>query len=325
MLPALRFLSFHGFRKRITLRTRRSNRAPVAAQPRGCLEGFRFVLLPACVMATGCHSCNQGAEPPEGGVPVIRSDAAPTAPLPSESAAPSATSTQQPSSPLSVRCGPEHEISSVRASARNDVSAPPSHILAARALARDRDLQKMVNEAILTPLLRQRDTFAEAWREAPEASRLHAEQDISCKHRFFRRYLVSVGCDSYEHLGGAYPEIGFIAINLWTCGPRPVQIGVGLLCDEPCKERLSGVLHDVLKSRGSEQIWAALDEARREGEDIFQSFVMSDKGLVFSFRETLPHVFDEAGLVFVEFAELDKAMGGSDAYRSIRDAASHGR
>jgi hypothetical protein len=218
-------------------------------------------------------------------------------------------------------CAPSREINRMHPTLIGALKEPSSRLVGASVQATDPELAASVDDLLARPLRWRQDRFVDEWRTLPMPFRSQAALEITCKHLFARKYLVSVGCEVYEHLAGAHPNIGYIATNLWTCGARPTPIAIEAICDASCKQGLFEMVARTLEASGKGDIARSLREETEEGEDVFQTFVVSKAGLTFSFRDSLPHVFSEAGMVEIDFDKLDAIMDKSATYRMLRDVA----
>jgi hypothetical protein len=146
--------------------------------------------------------------------------------------------------------------------------------------------------------------------------------EIDCRHRFSAGFLGSVGCDVYRSAGGPYPDLGYFAFNVWTCGDDVQEVGLDELCSQvsDCKPRLQRVVAKHFQAAKIGELWSVVEESRSYGEEPLSAFVFGKNALIFSFRKQLPHVADAEGIIAVPRADAEQVLQQGSIYRDISTA-----
>jgi hypothetical protein len=180
-------------------------------------------------------------------------------------------------------------------------------VFAAEVTLSDRAMTERVN-ALLEGPVRAR------WQGARGAVAL----TVSCEPHHYGP-LVSVGCEVYENQGGAHPSLGFMAQNVWLCGPKLLQLDD--LCDGSprCRKGIERAVRSHLPSDIAATIFDDCPGCKPSPLDVFE---LTSGGIRFSFHEQLGHALvGKYGLLELPFAELDRAFAGAASYAQVRDAA----
>jgi hypothetical protein len=190
------------------------------------------------------------------------------------------------------------------------------HVLGVEVKLKDIAHAKLINAYVRQVV----DSELDAIRK--EFSSEAVEIEIKCTHKFASGFLASIGCDVYEYAGGPYPDLAYVSANIWTCGPTVRSISIKDLCTgvSNCEPRIDAIVEKHFSASRIGDFSSIIGESRDAGEDPLSVFVFAKNSMVFSFREQLPHVADDAGNIRVPLPEVATVLREGNVYRDISGA-----
>lgn len=275
-----------------------------------------LLALNMALLPSGCTRDRQAAPAPPRCWE--RPAAAPPLSVPSQfapsPAAPGAPGPPAPSSSADVRARPSGNAPRVDFETRKTKGRIHTYVSYPKLTYPSAALSSAVNARIRRLVEHEEKAFQRLLRGSDPKDGYVSYYAVGCSVAYASEQLTSIGCDTYVFDGGAHGLKSYSTLNLLLPSLRELRLADVIRTDPESRRALFEACNTALtrpaKNAGATDEAPTLDEPWASVK--FDTFTISQRGLVFYFKDQLPHVVADAVIPEVSWAALAPLLKTGD-------------